>query len=127
MKVLKFVLHFNSEYVKNGKLIFPFQCSKKDEFVKKGLALYNAKNKFMEKFPADVETAERLTRVVETNVIINDRPNSIVKAILGQTLTRRSNDYYNDSSSAQTVNTPKSPSSVVRRSGVRFYFNIKKN
>lgn len=52
----------------------------------------------MEKFPSDVEIAERLTRkTVDSDLlIINDRPDSIVKAILGPTLTRRSNNYYDN-------------------------------
>ncbi|XP_067637623.1 uncharacterized protein [Eurosta solidaginis] len=97
--VVKFFQEDAYEYIKSSKQIFPFQCSKKEEFIKKGTALYNAKNKFMEKFPADVETAERLTRkTVQTTdlIIINDRPDSIVKAILGPTYTRQSNDYYDN-------------------------------
>ncbi|XP_018789845.1 PREDICTED: uncharacterized protein LOC108969533 [Bactrocera latifrons] len=96
--VVKFFQEDAYEYIKSAKQIFPFQCSKKDEFIKKGTALYNAKNKFMEKFPSDVETAERLTRkTIDSDLlIINDRPDSIVKAILGPTLTRRSDDYYDN-------------------------------
>lgn len=96
--VVKFFQEDAYEYIKSAKQIFPFQCSKKDEFIKKGTALYNAKNKFMEKFPSDVEIAERLTRkTVDSDLlIINDRPDSIVKAILGPTLTRRSNNYYDN-------------------------------
>ncbi|XP_028897986.1 uncharacterized protein LOC105214987 [Zeugodacus cucurbitae] len=96
--VVKFFQEDAYEYIKSAKQIFPFQCSKKDEFIKKGTALYNAKNKFMEKFPSDVEIAERLTRkAVDSDMfIINDRPDSIVKAILGPTFTRRSNDYYDN-------------------------------
>ncbi|XP_069966702.1 titin homolog [Bactrocera oleae] len=96
--VVKFFQEDAYEYIKSAKQIFPFQCSKKDEFIKKGTALYNAKNKFMEKFPSDVEIAERLTRkAIDSDLlIINDRPDSIVKAILGPTFTRRSNDYYDN-------------------------------
>lgn len=81
------------------------------------IALYNAKNKFMEKFPGDVEIAERLTRrVMESDMlIINDRPDSIVKAILGQTLTRATNDYYGHDGRSNNTNT--------RRSGVCFKRN----
>lgn len=52
----------------------------------------------MEKFPSDVQIAERLTRKAAEGdlLIINDRPDSIVKAILGPTFTRRSNDYYDN-------------------------------
>lgn len=38
----------------------------------------------MEKFPEDVKIAERLTRQKTPSLFINDRPDSIVKAILGQ-------------------------------------------
>ena len=152
LKLNSFVIF--SEFVKNVKQIFPFQCSKKEEFIKKGTgkceaagccqyffhyllisiivwtskALYNAKNKFMEKFPSDVEVAERLTRkVIETALIINDRPNSIVKAILGQTLTRRSKDYYDNDSSSSLQNFSSGNNSStdsgggIRRSGVSSY------
>ncbi|XP_017471940.1 PREDICTED: uncharacterized protein LOC108363169 isoform X1 [Rhagoletis zephyria] len=105
--VVKFFQEDAYEYIKSAKQIFPFQCSKKDEFIKKGTALYNAKNKFMEKFPADVEIAERLTRkaVASDLLIINDRPDSIVKAILGPTYIRRSNDYYDNEYNNGSCNT----------------------
>lgn len=48
----------------------------------------------MEKFPEDVEVAERLTRRKEPSLIINDRPDSIVKAILGQPLITTYDDCY---------------------------------
>lgn len=50
----------------------------------------------MEKFPEDVEVAKQLTRRKETSLIINDRPDSIVKAILGQPLIRTCDDGYYD-------------------------------
>lgn len=52
----------------------------------------------MEKFPEDVEVAERLTRHQTPSVYINDRPDSIVKAILGQPLVLNSDDEYYGSS-----------------------------
>ncbi|XP_053951105.1 titin homolog [Anastrepha ludens] len=103
--VVKFFQEDAYEYIKSAKQIFPFQCSKKDEFIKKGTALYNAKNKFMEKFPSDVEIAERLTRKATDLLIINDRPDSIVKAILGPTYTRCSSDYYDTEYNNSSCNT----------------------
>lgn len=67
----------------------------------------------MEKFPADVEVAERLIRHNNT-LRINDRPDSIVKAILGQPLVRSSfNDAYSNA-----VGTTDNCSDYMRRSGV---------
>lgn len=48
----------------------------------------------MEKFPTDVEVAKQITRRRDTSLIINDRPDSIVKAILGQPLVRTCEEYY---------------------------------
>lgn len=71
----------------------------------------------MEKFPSDVEIAERLTRkaVASDLLIINDRPDSIVKAILGPTYIRRSNDYYDNEYNNSSCNTDYNNK---RRSGV---------
>ncbi|XP_037817924.1 LOW QUALITY PROTEIN: protein split ends [Lucilia sericata] len=91
--VVKFFNENTYEYVRSGKQIFPFQCAKQEEFIRKGYSLYNSGNSFMEKFPNDVEVAKRLTRRKETPLIINDRPDSIVKAILGQPLIRTCDDY----------------------------------
>ncbi|XP_058975079.1 uncharacterized protein LOC101894243 [Musca domestica] len=82
--IVKFFNEDAYEYVSNVKQIYPFQSAKKEEFLKKGFSLYNSGNKFMEKFPEDVKIAERLTRQKTPSLFINDRPDSIVKAILGQ-------------------------------------------
>ncbi|XP_055857338.1 uncharacterized protein LOC129920147 [Episyrphus balteatus] len=80
--VVKFFQEESFECVKNAKMIFPFNCSKKDEFIRKGHALL-AKNKYMEQFPAAVSTAERLTRsVTRSSLFFNSRPDSIIKAVL---------------------------------------------
>ncbi|XP_065366119.1 mucin-17 [Calliphora vicina] len=92
--VVKFFNESTYEYVRSSKQIFPFQCAKKEEFIRKGYSLYNSGNSFMEKFPNDVEMAKRLTHPKESSLIINDRPDSIVKAILGQPLIRTCDDYY---------------------------------
>lgn len=52
----------------------------------------------MEKFPEDVEIAERLTRQKISSLFINDRPDSIVKAILGQPIVLTGDDSYSGSS-----------------------------
>uniref|UniRef100_A0A1I8Q7H5 C2H2-type domain-containing protein n=1 Tax=Stomoxys calcitrans TaxID=35570 RepID=A0A1I8Q7H5_STOCA len=90
--IVKFFNENAYEYVSNVKQIYPFQCAKKEEFLKKGLSLYKSGNKFMEKFPEDIEIAERLTRQKVSSLYINDRPDSIVKAILGQPIILSSDD-----------------------------------
>ncbi|XP_075158988.1 uncharacterized protein LOC142232154 [Haematobia irritans] len=92
--IVKFFNEDAYEYVSNVKQIYPFQSPKKEEFLKKGLSLYKNGNKFMEKFPEDVEIAERLTRQKPQSIYINDRPDSIVKAILGQPLISSGDDGY---------------------------------
>uniref|UniRef100_A0A1A9WM99 C2H2-type domain-containing protein n=1 Tax=Glossina brevipalpis TaxID=37001 RepID=A0A1A9WM99_9MUSC len=110
--VVKFFNEDTYEYVRSSKKIFHYQCIKKDEFIKRGYSLYNGNNKFMEKFPADVEVAERLIRHNNT-LRVNDRPDSIVKAILGQPLVRSSfNDAYTNA-----VGTIDSCPDYMRRSG----------
>lgn len=59
--VVKFFQEDSYEYVNNINNIHMYQCDKKVEFIKKGLDLHRANYKYMEKFPADVETAERRT------------------------------------------------------------------
>lgn len=68
------------------------------------LALYNSGNSFMEKFPADVEVARQLISRKESSFIINDRPDSIVKAILGQPLIRTHDECYEDSEQREKRN-----------------------
>ncbi|XP_055676587.1 titin homolog isoform X2 [Lutzomyia longipalpis] len=61
LAVVKFFQEDSYEYVKNINNIFKYQCSRKMEFIRKGLELHKTKRKYMEKFPADVGTAEKLT------------------------------------------------------------------
>ncbi|XP_037930900.1 uncharacterized protein LOC119665736 [Teleopsis dalmanni] len=108
--IVKFFQEDSYEFVKSSKQIFPFQCNKKDEFIKKGYALHEAKNKFMEKFPSDVEIAERRT----STLIINDRPDSIVKAILGQTCISRNISYNDQLQIGNNCNVRRSGDSVTK-------------
>uniref|UniRef100_A0A1B0EY46 C2H2-type domain-containing protein n=1 Tax=Phlebotomus papatasi TaxID=29031 RepID=A0A1B0EY46_PHLPP len=59
--VVKFFQEDAYEYVKNINNIYKYQCSRKGEFIRKGLDLHKSNHKYMEKFPADVTTAEKLT------------------------------------------------------------------
>ncbi|XP_021705088.1 titin isoform X2 [Aedes aegypti] len=61
LAVVKFFEEDSYEYVKNTNFIYKYNCSRKHEFLRKGLEQYRAKNKHMEKFPADVMHAERAT------------------------------------------------------------------
>ncbi|XP_058062483.1 uncharacterized protein LOC131212583 [Anopheles bellator] len=61
LAVVKFFDEDAYEYVKNPNFIFKYNCPRKTEFLRKGLEQYRAKNKHMEKFPADVMHAERMT------------------------------------------------------------------
>uniref|UniRef100_A0A2M4B879 Putative platelet binding protein gspb n=1 Tax=Anopheles marajoara TaxID=58244 RepID=A0A2M4B879_9DIPT len=61
LAVVKFFDEDAYEYVKNPNFIFKYNCTRKNEFLRKGMEQYRAKNKHMEKFPADVMHAERMT------------------------------------------------------------------
>ncbi|CAG4935290.1 unnamed protein product [Colias eurytheme] len=56
--VVKFFQEDSYEYVKNPNSIYKYECSRKDEFIQKGLYLYRTKHGLMEKFPEDVIRAE---------------------------------------------------------------------
>ncbi|VEN47691.1 unnamed protein product [Callosobruchus maculatus] len=56
--VVKFFDEDLYEYVRSWSNIHPYNCEKKNEFIRKGLAAYRAKAPHMEKFPKDVTTAE---------------------------------------------------------------------
>ncbi|XP_055612915.1 titin isoform X2 [Uranotaenia lowii] len=61
LAVVKFFDEDSYEYVKNTNFIYKYNCSRKHEFLRKGLEQYRAKNRHMEKFPSDVMHAERAT------------------------------------------------------------------
>ncbi|XP_053612060.1 uncharacterized protein LOC128676130 [Plodia interpunctella] len=56
--VVKFYQEDTYEYVKNTNLIYRYNCSRKNEFINKGLYMYRTKHGHMEKFPEDVIRAE---------------------------------------------------------------------
>ncbi|XP_018561445.1 titin [Anoplophora glabripennis] len=56
--IVKFFDEDSYEYVKTWTNIYPYNCDKKNEFIKKGMAAYRAKLPHMEKFPKDVLKAE---------------------------------------------------------------------
>ncbi|KAL2743088.1 mucin-17-like isoform X1 [Vespula maculifrons] len=62
---VKFFQEDTYEYVKNYQQIYKYNCTLKDEFIRKGLDKYRSKIKdgasYMSKFPGDVEMAEKLT------------------------------------------------------------------
>ncbi|KAG7203553.1 hypothetical protein KM043_013601 [Ampulex compressa] len=62
---VKFFQEDTYEFVKNYQQIYKYNCTLKDEFIKKGLDKYRSKSKdgtsYMDKFPGDVEMAEKLT------------------------------------------------------------------
>ncbi|XP_017797577.1 PREDICTED: mucin-3A-like [Habropoda laboriosa] len=53
------------EFVKNYQQIYKYNCTLKDDFIRKGLDKYRNRSrdgsKYMDKFPGDVEMAEKLT------------------------------------------------------------------
>ncbi|XP_012281317.1 mucin-17 isoform X2 [Orussus abietinus] len=63
--VVKFFQEDTYEFVKNYQQIYKYNCTLKDDFIKKGLDKYRTKSKdgstYMNKFPGDVEMAEKLT------------------------------------------------------------------
>nr|XP_021181754.2 titin [Helicoverpa armigera] len=56
--VVKFFQEDTYEYVKNASSIFKYECSRKNEFINKGLYMFRTKRGHMEKFPEDVIRAE---------------------------------------------------------------------
>ncbi|XP_015518031.2 uncharacterized protein LOC107222987 [Neodiprion lecontei] len=62
---VKFFQEDTYEFVKNYQQIYKYNCTLKDDFIKKGLDKYRTKSKdgssYMDKFPGDVEMAEKLT------------------------------------------------------------------
>ncbi|CAH4022309.1 uncharacterized protein LOC123706687 [Pieris brassicae] len=56
--VVKFFQEDTYEYVKNHFAIYKYECSRKNEFILKGLDMYRKKHGPMEKFPEDVIRAE---------------------------------------------------------------------
>ncbi|XP_047532730.1 uncharacterized protein LOC125067879 [Vanessa atalanta] len=56
--VVKFFQEDTYEYVKSLSSIFKYNCSRKNEFINKGLYMYRTKHGHMEKFPEDVIRAE---------------------------------------------------------------------
>ncbi|KAL0870603.1 hypothetical protein ABMA27_005563 [Loxostege sticticalis] len=56
--VVKFFQEDTYEYVKNINSIYKYNCSRKNEFINKGLYMYRTKHGPMEKFPEDVIRAE---------------------------------------------------------------------
>ncbi|XP_066599238.1 uncharacterized protein [Prorops nasuta] len=62
---VKFFQEDTYEFVKSYQQIYKYNCSLKEEFIKKGLDKFRSKSKdgtsYMDKFPGDVEMAEKLT------------------------------------------------------------------
>ncbi|KAL0112767.1 hypothetical protein PUN28_012201 [Cardiocondyla obscurior] len=62
---VKFFQEDTFEFVKNYQQIYKYNCTLKDDFIKKGMDKYRIKSKdgssYMDKFPGDVEMAEKLT------------------------------------------------------------------
>lgn len=62
---VKFFQEDTYEFVKNYQQIYKYNCTLKDEFIRKGLDKYRSRSKdgsrYMDKFPGDVEMAEKLT------------------------------------------------------------------
>ncbi|XP_044005541.1 uncharacterized protein LOC122850458 [Aphidius gifuensis] len=62
---VKFFQEDSYELVRNIQQIYKYNCRQKDDFIKKGLDKYRSRSKdgtnYMDKFPGDVETAEKLT------------------------------------------------------------------
>ncbi|CAK1542193.1 unnamed protein product [Leptosia nina] len=56
--VVKFFQEDTFEYVKNPNAIYKYECSRKNEFIQKGLYMYRTKHGLLEKFPEDVIRAE---------------------------------------------------------------------
>ncbi|XP_030034905.2 uncharacterized threonine-rich GPI-anchored glycoprotein PJ4664.02 isoform X2 [Manduca sexta] len=56
--VVKFFQEDKYEYVKNINFIYKYNCSRKNEFINKGLYMFRTKHGHMEKFPEDVIRAE---------------------------------------------------------------------
>ncbi|XP_014234667.1 muscle M-line assembly protein unc-89-like [Trichogramma pretiosum] len=73
---VKFFQEDSFEFVKNFHQIYHYNCTQKEEFIRKGLDKYRVKSKdgskLMEKFPGDVKTAETLTNG-DPNILSQER------------------------------------------------------
>ncbi|XP_076258643.1 uncharacterized protein LOC143195433 isoform X1 [Rhynchophorus ferrugineus] len=59
--IVKFFDEDSYEYVKNWAHIYPYNCEKKNDFIKKGMVGFRSKSSHMSKFPTDIGTAEERT------------------------------------------------------------------
>ncbi|XP_015590734.1 uncharacterized protein LOC107265615 isoform X2 [Cephus cinctus] len=62
---VKFFQEDTYEFVKNYQQIYKYNCTQKEDFIKKGLDKFRTKSRdgasYMDKFPGDIEMAEKLT------------------------------------------------------------------
>ncbi|KAG5892826.1 hypothetical protein JTB14_033390 [Gonioctena quinquepunctata] len=56
--IVQFFDEDSYEYIKTWANVHPYNCEKKNDFIKKGMAAFRAKAPHMEKFPKDVTNAE---------------------------------------------------------------------
>ncbi|XP_066137386.1 microtubule-associated protein futsch-like isoform X2 [Euwallacea fornicatus] len=59
--IVKFFEEDTYEYIKQWSHVFPYNCDRKAEFIKKGMAGFRAKLSHMTTFPRDIVTAEEKT------------------------------------------------------------------
>ncbi|XP_050089198.1 serine-rich adhesin for platelets-like isoform X2 [Anopheles aquasalis] len=102
LAVVKFFDEDAYEYVKNPNFIFKYNCLRKNEFLRKGMEQYRAKNKHMEKFPADVMHAERMT---------GGDPNIVNSTDFLSPKKERYSGLFQDSNKTPKGKLPKTPSS----------------
>ncbi|CAG9815312.1 unnamed protein product [Phaedon cochleariae] len=85
--IVKFFDEDSYEYVKSWSSIYPYNCERKNDFIKKGMAGFRSKHPHMEKFPKDVTTAEEKTggnpNILSDPIFIPEKRTNIVAEIFG--------------------------------------------
>ncbi|KAF5286651.1 hypothetical protein FQR65_LT12482 [Abscondita terminalis] len=82
------------EFIKSLDRIYLYNCSKKNEFIKKGLDLHRAKHEYMKKFPDDVSKAETKTNgdpnIIEDPIFAPEKKTNIAALIFGNPKQKKS-------------------------------------
>lgn len=116
--IVKFFQEDTYEYVRNANSIYNYQCSRKFEFIKKGLDMYRAKRGRLEKFPEDVIQAESLTNGDE-KILLNEEFQEVKKesyaGIFGDPKTPASGKRGRGAKSKQTETPTFSPFRKIKK------------
>uniref|UniRef100_A0A1Y1MWZ1 PWWP domain-containing protein n=1 Tax=Photinus pyralis TaxID=7054 RepID=A0A1Y1MWZ1_PHOPY len=82
------------EFIKSIDRIYLYNCSKKNEFIRKGLDLHRAKHEYMKKFPTDVSKAEERTngdpKIIDDPIFAPEKKSNVAALIFGTPKQKKS-------------------------------------